>query len=171
MRRELVETRVECCYRVACNHPHFIAQTNHTKSTKQRYHSLSTEIKDHLGVFLLELSREAAEADAKSLEGLGSGGGPALPWPLLLLLVEAIPPGAAAAVATGSGGSRRLGGLGTLAQREHGARMLVAQSSGTQSLDCSALCSSAAAGPFLISWRRLPYSRSSPSVLIVSTSS
>ena len=105
-------------------HPHFIAQTNHTKSIKQRYHSLSTEIKDHLGVFLLELSREATEADAKSLEGLGSGGGSALPWPLLLLLEKTIPPRAAAAVATGSGGSRRLGGLGTLAQREHGCAKL-----------------------------------------------
>lgn len=142
MRRELVETSMECCYRVACSAPSFYrTNTDYTKPIKQRYHSLSTEIKDHLGVFLLELSREAAEADAKSLEGLGSGGGSALSWPLLLLLVETIPPRAAAAVATGSG-SRRLGGLGTLAQREHGARMLVAQSSGTLSLDCSELCSS-----------------------------
>ena len=143
MRRELVETSMECCYRVACSAPSFYrTNTDYTKPIKQRYHSLSTEIKDHLGVFLLELSREAAEADAKSLEGLGSGGGSALSWPLLLLFVETIPPRAAAAVATGSG-SRRLGGLGTLAQREHGARMLVAHiSSGTLSLDCSELCSS-----------------------------
>ena len=46
-------------------------QNEHTECT---LYLLSTQIQDDLGVFLLVLSGEAAEADANSLEGLGPTG-------------------------------------------------------------------------------------------------